>query len=183
MRWLTGVVHVATDSTFFATFLVFVFVSFLGVFFFYRAFETGFPDGDRKRYALARPPVADPRLLAVEPRQGGLPGRRRSAWRRGAPPACSSTAGAASSCSAIGTFAAAMVRPHVALIVVIALVAALLLRRSDVDPVGRLTAKVLALTVIVVAGAILSSATAEFLNLENLGVTEIDDGPQHHRRA
>lgn len=174
VRWLTGVVHVATDSTFFATFLIFVFVSFLGAFFFYRAFETGFPDGDRKRYAL---------LVLLWPTLVYWPSSLGKE-------ACLVTAiglaswGAARLLQhgrgglvmlAAGTFGAAMVRPHVAMIIVISLIAALLLRRSDADPVARLTAKVLALTVIIVAGAMLSSATAEFLDLENLGVSEIDE--------
>jgi hypothetical protein len=173
VRWLTGVVHVATDSTFFATFLLFVFVSFLGAFFFYRAFETGFPEGDRKRYALL---VLLWPTLVYWPASLGKEACLVSAiglasW--GAARLLQHGRGGLVML-ALGTFGAAMVRPHVAMIIVIALIAALLLRRSDADPVARLTAKVLALTVILIAGALLSSATAEFLKLENLGVSEID---------
>jgi hypothetical protein len=174
VRWVTGVVHVATDSSFFATFLVFVLVSFLGIYCFYRAFETGFPDGDRRRYALLillwPTLVYWPSSLGKEACLVAALGV--ASW--GAARLLQHLRGGLITL-AVGAGAAAMVRPHVAMIVVIALVAALLLRRSDHDPVARMAAKVLALTVILVAGGLLSSATAEFLNLENLGVTEIDE--------
>jgi hypothetical protein len=174
VRYLTGLIHVVTGSTFFATFLIFTALSFLGVYWFYRAFEIGFPNGDRKRYALLLffwPTLVywpsslgkDACLVAaiglatfgvarlLQHRRGGL------------------------TITALGTLAAAMIRPHVAMIIVIALMAALLLRRSRGDGVGRLTAKVFAVGLLLVGGSVLSSATAEFLDLENLGISSVNE--------
>jgi hypothetical protein len=174
MRYLTGLVHVVTLSNFFTTFLIFVSLSFVGKYWFYRAFEIAFPSGDRKRYAL---------LVFLWPTFVFWPSSLGKE-------ACMITALALASlgtakllqrqkggliCFVVGTVSATMIRPHVALILVIALLAAAMLRRTDGDPVVRLVAKAVMIVVVVVGGAVLSSFTADFLDLENLGVSEVGD--------
>lgn len=172
VRYVTGLVHLATGSTFFATFLIFTFISLFGLYFFYRAFETGLPEGDHRRYAyliflwpsmLFWPSSLGKEALIttalgltawgtariVEHQRGGL------------------------SLAAAGGLATMMVRPHVAMIALVAMVAALLMRRSDGDQVARLTAKLFLLGVVVVGGALLTSAAAEFLDLESLALSEV----------
>ncbi len=172
VRYVTGLVHVVTGSTFVATFLFFTFLSWLGLSFFWRAFRTGVPDGDRHRYALLV--FLWPSLLFWPSSLGkeallvftvGL-----ASW--GAARLLTHEPGGLSMLG-LGLAATAMVRPHVALISLVAVVAATLLRRSQGDPVARLAAKVAAVLVLLVGGAVLASATAEFLDLENLGATEI----------
>jgi hypothetical protein len=174
VRYLTGLIHVATGSTFFATFLIFTALSFIGMYWFYRAFEIGFPRGDRKRYALLLffwptlvywpSSLGKDACLVAAIGLASLGVARLLQHRRGG-----------LTLTALGTLAAAMIRPHVAMLVVIALMAALLLRRSRGDGVGRLTAKVFAVGLLLVGGSVLSSATAEFLDLENLGISEVNE--------
>ncbi|MFI5054685.1 MAG: hypothetical protein ACHQDE_10010, partial [Acidimicrobiia bacterium] len=52
MRIIAGIVEVFTNSNSFGTFLVFAWLGFFGCYFFYRAFVTALPDGDRRRYAV-----------------------------------------------------------------------------------------------------------------------------------
>jgi hypothetical protein len=52
MEILTGQVYVLTGPTRLGGFMVFSWVSFLGLYLFYRAFRTAYPDGDGHRYAL-----------------------------------------------------------------------------------------------------------------------------------
>jgi hypothetical protein len=168
IRYLTGLVHVATFSSFFTTFLVFVTVSFIGKYWFYRAFETGFPDGDRRRYAL---------LVLFWPTLVYWPASLGKEALMIASLALASL-GAAQVLRHrnrglvlffVGVGCATMIRPHVALIVVIALLAAVLVRRTEGDALNRLVAKIGLLLLVIVGGAVLASATADFLGLENLG--------------
>src|SRR5690606_13728647 len=119
VRYLAGLVHVVTGSTFFATFLIFVVISFLGVYWFYRAFETGFPDGDRRRYAwlllLWPTMVFWPSSLGKEALLVAAIGL--ASW--GAARLVQHGRGGLVMLGA-ETLAAAMVRPHVALIIVVA---------------------------------------------------------------
>src|SRR5258705_5785030 len=52
MKILTGVREVFTSSTAFATFLLFTWLGFIGCSLFYRAFVPAMPDADHRRYAL-----------------------------------------------------------------------------------------------------------------------------------
>jgi len=49
---VTGIVYAIIGPTFIGGFLVFSWLSFWGLFFFYRAFRAGVPDGNARRYAL-----------------------------------------------------------------------------------------------------------------------------------
>jgi hypothetical protein len=52
MEILTGQVYALTGPTRLGGFMVFSWLSFLGLYLFYRAFRTAYPDGDGHRYAL-----------------------------------------------------------------------------------------------------------------------------------
>ena len=52
MRLATGIVYVVTGPTKLGGFLVFAWLSFLGLYWCYRAFRIGFPEGDARRYAI-----------------------------------------------------------------------------------------------------------------------------------
>ena len=52
MRYFSGLAHVVTNSSEFATSLLFAWIGFWGCYLLYRAFVTAVPDGDRHRYAL-----------------------------------------------------------------------------------------------------------------------------------
>jgi hypothetical protein len=49
---ITGIVYTVIGPSFIGGFLFFSWISFWGLFFFYRAFRVGIPDGDTTRYAL-----------------------------------------------------------------------------------------------------------------------------------
>src|SRR5262249_48883686 len=52
MRYVTGIVEVVTNNNEFATFLVFTWLAFVGCYLMYEAFATAMPNGDQRRYAL-----------------------------------------------------------------------------------------------------------------------------------
>ena len=79
------------------------------------------PSGDRCRYARFVIPVAVAALLAVEHRQGQLDGRSPSPWPRSARPRSSPAVRGGYLLVAIGLVGAAVVRPHVSLLVFVAI--------------------------------------------------------------
>ncbi len=168
LRYATGAVNVLTSDTIFATFLIFSFFSFLGLYLFYRAFCTGIPEGDRKRYAL---------LVFLWPSLVFWPSSiGKEAWMVFALGAAAWGAArlfdhqrGGLTVVVAGVAAAALVRPHVALIVGIAVVCALLFRRSEEEAFRRFVAKIVVIVLLLVGGSILTTQTAEFLELENLG--------------
>ena len=51
IRLVTGLVYVVTKPTIFGGFVIFSWLSFLGLFFFYKAIVVGFPEANHRRYA------------------------------------------------------------------------------------------------------------------------------------
>lgn len=168
IRYLTGLVEVLTGSTIFPTFLIFSAGAFIGFYGFYRALETAFPQADLRRYAM---------LLFLWPSLRFWPSSiGKEAWmvlsvgliswgaakvfvhRRGG-----------MLLLALGLVGGAMIRPHVSMVALLAVFVALLFRRSAQLSLRRLVGKVALVLVLLVAGTILASETAEFLDIEGLG--------------
>ena len=122
-----------TGPTKLGGFLVFSWLGFWGLYLAFRAFRIAFPDDDYRRYAPPRLLPAVARLLAVEPRQGGVddvhdrhrPLRRRGSW---------SARPAATPCSPSGSSARPWSRPHITLLLFVSLFASFLLRRTEGEP-------------------------------------------------
>ena len=169
---LTGQVYAFTGATRLGGFMVFSWFSFLGLYLFYRAFRTAYPDGDGRRYALLV--FFFPTLLFWPSSIGKeaimmlvlgavalgaaqlLTGRFRGlVWL------------------ALGLWGAAVVRPHVALIVAAGLVVAApiaFLRvgaKRESRQRGRLGSAVLLLA-LAISGSTLIGVAQDFLHLESL---------------
>lgn len=143
MRGVTGVVFAVTGATEFGGYLIFAWIGYLGMVAFVAAFRTGVPDGDHRRYTALV--MLLPSLLYWPSSVGketwmmltlGLAalGAARLLQRRSGGLAL----------LGVGLLGASMVRPHMALLVVVAATAAFALRgppagrRPLFGPVGKL---------------------------------------------
>ena len=172
LRYVTGVAHLFTDSSFYGTTLIFTFVAFWASWLLYRAFETAVPTGNKVRYA--RFIFLWPSLLYWPSSIG------KDSWM--AITIAITALGTAKLLTrsrggyllaGLGLFGAAMVRPHVALLVFAVVAVAFLVGRRDSHRVpgsvslGGIT-KAFGIVLLLVAGAILAPQTAHFLKVDNL---------------
>jgi hypothetical protein len=168
MRLVTGVTYIGTGPTKLGGFLVFSWLGFWGLYWFYRAFRVGFPEGDHRRYALLL--FFLPSLLYWPSSIG------KEAWMLG-------TLGLTAYGVALvlryrtrgylvlllGLAGTAAVRPHVSLLVFAALFIAYLLRRrswrdSDTGLLGRLAG----LAVLTLVGGLILAQAASYFHLEDV---------------
>ncbi|MGI9602562.1 MAG: hypothetical protein ACR2QE_11800 [Acidimicrobiales bacterium] len=172
VRYFTGLVHLVTNSSYVATFLVYSFLAFLGLLCFYRAFAVGIPGGNRKRYAVLV--LFWPSLLFWPSSIG-----KESLMIFGLGLA---SLGAARILARLprgllvfllGLTVVGLVRPHVALIVVTAMLVGLVFRAPVGNSLSASAAKVLCIAVLLVVGAVVAGATARFLDLEDLNGTSV----------
>jgi hypothetical protein len=171
MRIIAGVVEVFTNSSSFATFLVFAWLGFFGCYLCYRAFVTALPEADHRRYALL---VFLWPTLALWPSSIGkdcwllftlgiaaLGAARVLVRRRGG-----------YSLLVLGLIAGSVVRPHVSLLFAIAFGFALLVGRR-VDRPGTMTptgvARIAGLVLLLVLGGYLVTKTADLLDTADIG--------------
>ena len=172
LRYIAGLVHLLTDSNFFGTTLLFGFMAFAGCWLFYRAFEIAVPDGDHYRYA---------KLIFLWPSLLYWPSSiGKDSWML-------FTIGVASIGAArlltrtrggyiligLGLVGSSLVRPHVTLLVFVAIGVAFLIGRHDHHRIpgevslGGVT-KAIGIVVLLVAGSLLAPATAKFLKVDDL---------------
>jgi hypothetical protein len=166
---ISGVVHAFVGNDFFATFMVMTWLSFLGCYFLYRAFVTALGDGDHYRYA---------RLLFLWPSMAFWPSSLgKDAWMiftigltsYGAARVFRRLAGGYS-LMVLGSLGASLVRPHLAVLAVLAFMIALVIgrrhsTRTTVTP-GFL-AKLAGLAIIIMIASVLVSRTQELLDIED----------------
>jgi hypothetical protein len=180
LRYLAGLAHLLTGSNFFASFLLFAFLSFAGCWMFYRAFVIAVPDGDHRRYAMLL--FLWPSLLFWPSSLG------KDSWMvftggiavLGAARLFSRERGGYV-LLAMGLGLAALVRPHVSLLLFAAVAVGFLVGRRDSRRIpGQFSlagvTKVVGIAVLVVAGSVLAPATARFLKVDQLnpdGVTSV----------
>ena len=174
MRLATGAVYVVTGPTKLGGFLVFGWLSFWGLYCFYRAFRIAFPEGDHRRYTLAL--FFLPSLLYWPSSIG------KEAWML-------FTLGIIAYGAALvltyrphgylvlglGLAATAAVRPHVTLLAFVAFFVAYLVRRrswreSQLGLLGRLAG----IAVIVGAGVLIVAQTAQFFHLDSIDGGSVD---------
>lgn len=164
LQFVTGWIYTATGPTRFASFLIFSWFGFVGLYFFYQAFRLAFPGGNHRRYAVLI--FFLPSLLYWPSILG------KEAWMvmglgitsYGVARLLTSQRGAFLVLGA-GIWATAMVRPHVAVLVLAALVAGYLLRQAKSS--RALVAKVVGLALLL-GGTYFVVARAEgFFGLES----------------
>ncbi|HEY7069623.1 MAG TPA: hypothetical protein VH479_05905 [Acidimicrobiales bacterium] len=181
MRLVTGVVYIFSGPTKLGGFLVFSCLGFWGLYGFYRAFRIGFPEGDHRRYAVLL--FFMPSLLYWPSSIG------KEAWML-------FTLGIAAWGAALvlryrsrgyvvlglGLAGTAAVRPHITLLLFVALfIAYLWRRRSWVESQTGLLGRIAGIGLMVLVGGLVLTQTADFFHLQDLdpaGVQQVLDRTQ-----
>ena len=167
VRYFTGLVHLTTNSSYVATFLVYSFIAFLGILMFYRAFGLAVPEGNTRRYALLI--LFWPTLLFWPSSIG-----KESLMIFGLG---LTSLGAARVLSRlprgllvflVGLASVGLVRPHVALIIVTAMLVGLVFRAPVGDSLTAVGAKLVIILVLLIAGAVIAGATESLFDLDDL---------------
>lgn len=168
-RGLTGAVFAVIGPTQVGGFLVFSWLGFWGLYFFYRAFRVGFPEGDHRRYALL---VFFVPSLLYWPSSIG-----KEAWMiltlglAALGVARISTRQGGWLLLGLGLLGTACVRPHMSALVCAGLIVAYVLRRSRrrtaLGPVSR----VLGLLVVVGVTALVLQHVERFFGIEDEGTS------------
>lgn len=179
---LTGQVYAFTGATKLGGFMVFSFLGFLGLMAFHRAFTLGFPEGDARRHRL---------LLFLFPTMWFWPSSiGKDAWMV----ACLGLAAYGLACAlngrlrgipllGLGLWGAGVVRPHIVLIFLVAVAAALLVRALPSEGSGRLgvpgwrRSAAAVLLALVVAGATVAAGAAfqDQFGLDRLDVVSAEE--------
>jgi hypothetical protein len=173
VRYISGLVSVFTDTNIFAEFLVFTLAAFIGCVFFYKAFVLALPNGDHRRYAL---------LIFLWPTMVYWPSSigKEALMTLGVGIA---SYGAARIFRHLrggivplvaGLWFTFMVRPHIALVIVIAVGVAYIFTSRSGTSASVTVGKMVAIIVLIVGGGILVGRTADFLEVESLGSTGIE---------
>lgn len=173
VRYMSGITHVFTFDDAFASFLFFTTLSFVGCCLFVKAFEVGVREGDMRRYGLL---VALMPSLVFWPSSIGKEALMictvglsslgaayllRDRWSKGAV------------VTMVGVGITTLVRPHVALIVLIAVAAMVFMpreRRSN----SRFMLRMLAVLVFVLGGSFLARETASLFNKDDRSGETVD---------
>lgn len=174
IRVLTGVIYTVTGPSIFVAYAVFSLLSFWGLYFLYRAFCVGVPDGDRRRYAV---------LLLFLPSMLFWPsGLGKEAWMvLGIGLAAYGAARVLSGHRrwlvplTLGLVATGLVRPHITAALFGGLAVAQFLRRSrrpatELTPLVRLAG----IAVVLVAGVVVVTRAATFLGVEDVSLSSIE---------
>ncbi len=170
IRYLTGIVHVLTNSSYVATFLVFSTLGFCGLMMFYRAVVIALPAANHKRYALAL--FFCPTLLYWPSSIGkesimvfglGLASLGCALLLQRMPRGLL--------LGALGLTVVSLIRPHVGLIFVTSVIVASVLRAPIGDSLTASIAKAAGIIALVAAGAVLAGATEQLLNVDQLSNT------------
>lgn len=174
IRLTTGLLYVLTGPTLLGGFVTYSVISFWGLFFFYRALRTAFPDADHRRYAY---------LLFFLPSMLYWPSSiGKEAWMM-------ATIGLATYGVALilthnpigypfagfGLVGTAMVRPHITALVMVSLFFAYLLRRrrwhdSKTGPFG----KWIGIAVMLAGGAFMLGQVATFFKVDEIDSSSVD---------
>jgi hypothetical protein len=172
IRFFTGVLYTVIGTSEVAGFVFYSWLAYWGQFFFYRAFTVAVPDGRSRSYA---------RLLFFLPTMIFWPSSiGKEAWMvfalgiaaYGAARLLSKVSVGSVAITVLGTWLAAIVRPHVAGMFVLALLAASLLRRTrpelrQLAPI----AKALGVAVLGAAAVFLVIRTDRFLQTQGIDTT------------
>ena len=174
IRLVSGLVYVVTGPTRLGGFVVFAWLSFIGLFFFYKACVLAFPQANHRRYAY---------LVFFLPSMLYWPSSiGKEAW-------ISFGLGLSSygialilrhqpfgyGVTALGLLATAGPRPHITILCVVSLMLAYILRRrswreSKMGPVG----KVVGVVVLLGAGVAVASAAASFFDVDGVSGGSVD---------
>lgn len=174
MRYVAGLVATITNTSAFAEFLVFTWLGFVGCYLLYRGFVTAMPEADHRRYALLiflwptlvfwPSSVGKDCWLLFTLGIGALGAARVFVRRPGG-----------YTLLIIGLLLGSLVRPHVALIELVAFAFALLIGRRVHARPGAITpasvAKIAGLIVMLVIGTFVVNRTADLLAANDINAS------------
>jgi hypothetical protein len=170
---LTGTVYSVIGPTLLGGYLVYSWLGFWGLFFFYKAFRLGFPDGDHRRYAL---------LLFFLPSLLFWPsGIGKDTWllftlglmAYGAALLFTRTRGAVLFLG-LGGLGSLMVRPHVTVLFFAGVCLGYLLRRRTRTALGPVRT-LIGIGVLTSVSILLLGQVTAFLGLENVNAESVND--------
>jgi hypothetical protein len=174
IRALTGVLYAVTGPSIFVAYAMYAWMGFWGLYFFYRAFRTAVPDGNRRRYAV---------LVLLLPSMLFWPsGLGKEAWMTLGLGLASFGAARLLTWErgwllplAAGLLATVMVRPHItaAFFAGVAVAVVVARPRKAARPVSPL-AQALLVSALLVVGVAIVGRSAEFLGVEEVTVTNVD---------
>lgn len=173
IRYVSGLTHAFVIDDMFVTFMIFMLLSFIGVFLCYLAFVRAVPEGDHRRYAL---------LLFLWPSLVYWPSSiGKEAWMIfglgvaswGVARIVTGRAGIGLVVTASGLVLLSLVRPHVALMVVVGLGVALLARPKS-RSTFRVTGRIVIVLVLLVGGSLIVGRTSEVLKIDLTGAESIN---------
>lgn len=173
IRYVSGITHAFVIDDMFVTFLIFMLLSFVGVLLCYLAFVRAVPEGDHRRYAL---------LLFLWPSLIFWPSSiGKEAWMLfslgvaswGVARIVTGRAGIGLIVTASGLVLLSLVRPHVALMVVVGLGVALLARPKS-RSTFRIGGRIVIVLVLLVGGSLIVERTSEVLKIDFTGAESIN---------
>jgi hypothetical protein len=171
MRYISGLVHAVCNSDEMGAFLIFTWLAFLGCYFLYRAFVIAVPDANRYRYAcllffwpsvvLWPSSIGKESVILFALGLAALGAARLFTRQPGG-----------YTLAFLGVLLTYLVRPHVAMIMLVALGFALVVGRGHSRPTRSLTpgsiAKAVAIVLLVLGASVVATRTARFLGIESL---------------
>ena len=173
IRYVSGVVHVGVFDDMMTAFLVFTCLSFFGSYLCYRAFTYAVPAGNHRKYALLV--FLWPSLLywpsSIGKEAWMVFGLGIVSW--GVSRVLTAHAAVGLPVVAFGLIVMVLVRPHVALMAIVGLSAAMLAKPGGTKGAGRWIGRILTLALLVVAALITVAKTGELLKTDNLGTDSI----------
>jgi hypothetical protein len=178
MRYISGLAHLLSNDDELGAFLILTWLAFLGCYLLYRAFVTAVPDGDRYRYAvllffwpslvLWPSSIGKEAVILFSIGLAALGAARLFTRQPGG-----------YTLLFLGVLVTYLVRPHVALILLVALGFALVVGRGHARPTRALTpasvAKVAAIVLLLAAMSVVATRTANYLGIESLQPTTTDE--------
>lgn len=173
IRYLAGLAEVLTFDDMFATYMVWVLFAFFGSVLLYLAFVRGVEGGDRQRYAA---------LLFLWPSLVFWPSSiGKEGWMVfgigiavfGAELFFSGRAVRGLSLLGLGVLACTMVRPHIGIMLVVAFAVALVVGTGERSGRVRGGAKLVAMGLLVLGGAVLAQRAADFFKVDALGTENV----------
>jgi hypothetical protein len=181
MRYISGLAHVLSIDDEFGAFLILTWFAFIGCYLLYRAFVTAVPDGDRYRYAsllffwpsvvLWPSSIGKEAVILFSLGLAALGAARLFTRRPGG-----------YTLLFLGILVTYLVRPHVALITLVALGVGLVVGRGHPRPTRAMTpgsiAKVAAIVVLLAGMSVVATRTANYLGIENLQPTTTEEALQ-----
>ncbi len=174
LRYASGLAQVLTSDNMFASYIIWIGLSFGGCLLMYRAFAQGIVGGDRHRYAallFCWPSLAFwPSSLGKE----GFMLLGIGVATFGASCVFTGRGGRGLALLVVGITLTTLVRPHVSIIIVASLVVAVLAGRAK-EGRSRLRAgaRVTMMVFLLFAGALLAGRAATFFNVDRLGTNNV----------